>query len=1140
MSNKTNHIEMTLVETINPNHLENIINNYDKLISSGFDIHNEENKEYYNNNLYEAIHKYKNRIDKKSKELGYVKVTYIPPKGRKKVKGRVYPQDNMGVVSFPRDIRNYLLHTNDMKPMALDSDIKNAHPTIYYQYLVLEENYPKEKLRHLENYINHRDEWIKIYGKKIKEQVIVALNCGELIKVNPNLPTGIDKLIREIWDSHNFLKQKYNLQHLEKIKSFVYDKNTTIERNIVNLAIEYIKEVLETDISIYAYDGFCIPYCQSFENQSFLDFLYQDISEYVYENTKVKLSDGTTQGYKIQFVNKPLEVNKKIIEIINSNKTTKQLEELENSIKINLGEEKKFLDDYIEENFFEMSEDIIIVKAPMGDGKSHKVYMNINQLRENNPKKPITSISILNRITLIDNLKIDYPFTYSYHERSKNVEKIDGIGKSTIICCESLHRLTSNTMINCDYLILDEIMSLIPQLQCTETHGENIRINQNYFFGLVRSVSKIIIMDANINQSTIDFIKSIRNHGLKPNPVVKSYEVVPRKPRNIYFYDSDSELIQKIVDDVSLGKKLFIVMTCNIDIGEGIITTIKNFKPDTKCLYINSETSNDKDIKPYVADTQRWSEFQVVMITPTICSGVSCVLKNHFNEVYGLLSSQSCNSMDASQMFGRVRYPTTNNIHINIKMFKHPKYNKFNMTPKRAFKMLYLNTSNLYKMNKSLVDFKFNYETFTEELITNHRTDLFIHNYVQQCKSYTLYEYNLRKSLENTYNCNFINTQETNGTVNIDEEVIEVFCDNEREIKNRKAKTIFMSNNLNDLEYEELKKNTPQDEFQNNPQVKKYFYGKKIGLSLDNLDNFISNNVETEGKDDEKTEGTKNDHGSIKKVIDSLIIPTRKIFKKMLFSSKSSRDCLKSLYQTELIFNNGDVGLLLEQEQKMIDSFFNIQSTLDFNLPELNNFKDMDTKDYEEFMKGQLTKLLWTQNIMSFCFNHKYLFNNLSITDEEFLKGFEKFKKFYYMKNKDYSHSQRLKDLFNIKYFTEKEFKKLTLSQIKQQIFSKLLNSVGLQFKSLNMKRKKIDGKLKYVNDGNVLTFIFPIRLDPRLPIKLEKISEKDIFLTENTLPVINVVEDDITTGKIDSIEDCLDSEYLQKYYNTIFYNIQY
>lgn len=47
-----------------------------------------------------------------------------------------------------------------MKPLELDSGIKNTHPTIYYQYLILEENCPKEKLRHLENYINYRDDWI--------------------------------------------------------------------------------------------------------------------------------------------------------------------------------------------------------------------------------------------------------------------------------------------------------------------------------------------------------------------------------------------------------------------------------------------------------------------------------------------------------------------------------------------------------------------------------------------------------------------------------------------------------------------------------------------------------------------------------------------------------------------------------------------------------------------------------------------------------------------------------------------------------------------------------------------------------------------------------------------------------------------
>lgn len=49
----------------------------------------------------------------------------------------------------------------------------------------------------------------------------------------------------------------------------------------------------------------------------------------------------------------------------------------------------------------------------------------------------------------------------------------------------------------------------------------------------------------------------------------------------------------------------------------------------------------------------------------------------------------------------------------------------------------------------------------------------------------------------------------------------------------------------------------------------------------------------------------------------------------------------------------------------------------------------------DELMNGQLLKVLWSQNIILYRFNHMVLFNNLLITDKEFLEGFEKFKQFY-------------------------------------------------------------------------------------------------------------------------------------------------
>ena len=121
MSNKTT--TMTLVETINYIHMEKIIQNYPKLLESGFEIYNEEGEVYFNT-LYPILHKYLNQLNKISKELGTAQIEYVKPKNiPRKVHGRVYPKDSVGVVAFPRYIRNYLLVDTKLQPLVADIEI---------------------------------------------------------------------------------------------------------------------------------------------------------------------------------------------------------------------------------------------------------------------------------------------------------------------------------------------------------------------------------------------------------------------------------------------------------------------------------------------------------------------------------------------------------------------------------------------------------------------------------------------------------------------------------------------------------------------------------------------------------------------------------------------------------------------------------------------------------------------------------------------------------------------------------------------------------------------------------------------------------------------------------------------------------
>lgn len=51
------------------------------------------------------------------------------------------------------------------------------------------------------------------------------------------------------------------------------------------------------------------------------------------------------------------------------------------------------------------------------------------------------------------------------------------------------------------------------------------------------------------------------------------------------------------------------------------------------------------------------------------------------------------------------------------------------------------------------------------------------------------------------------------------------------------------------------------------------------------------------------------------------------------------------------------------------------------------------------------------------------------------------------------------------------------------------MHSVGLNCRTLNTRRKRIDGKQEYVNHGIILMLTYPVRLDERLPVKLQKVS---------------------------------------------------
>jgi len=371
--------KMSLVECVNTFRLDKVINHYDKLVENNLHIQTicENGEPIKKHNLLPVLNKYYDKIQNKHEELGLVKVDYIPSKFEKVVKpktsGRLYPKGGLGLVNMPKNIRNYLLHDEKEQPLVIDLDIKNCHPTLYYQWLIKNE-YPMDKLRLFKDYIQNRSKWIMEFPD-IKSIIITIINGCQEINVDLG-STKLENLIQEIWNTHHWISQKWSIDNLENLKDFIFHEiNTQIERKIIDFAMSKARDWSDDEdiVDIYAYDGFAVG------NRG--RFLLNGGEDFVNEINSILTTDGI-DGYTCEFDIKPLKIEDRFLEFMNKLDTTEGTDETEAeekfpTIRLDIPQ-GQFLGDVLTENIIEdIKEDIIANKMDMGKGKTFKIYKDV-------------------------------------------------------------------------------------------------------------------------------------------------------------------------------------------------------------------------------------------------------------------------------------------------------------------------------------------------------------------------------------------------------------------------------------------------------------------------------------------------------------------------------------------------------------------------------------------------------------------------------------------------------------------------------------------------------------------------------------------------------------------------------------------
>ena len=301
---------------------------------------------------------------------------------------------------------------------------------------------------------------------------------------------------------------------------------------------------------------------------------------------------------------------------------------------------------------FKNNNNIKFIKAAMKMKKSTNCIKYIKLLEEVNPNIRIMLISF--RRTFSHEAKRTYPNFEHYSDIKETYISLDDYPK-LIIQLESLYRMdiysTNKTKMNnnaVDLIILDEVESIWSQFSSGNFSDYSSVINN--FKWLIENSNEIILMDAHLSNRTKRLMKILR-----PNDIPYIYENTYNPSRNFnYYFEQEPDWISQLGEDIKYRLNI-IVFTNTIKKAKKLFQFAKLLGVNEDEIIVYSSETSETIKKLHFSDVNKyWSQYKVIICTPTVTAGVSFT-ENHFHKVYGYFVDLSCNVFTCMQMIGRVR-----------------------------------------------------------------------------------------------------------------------------------------------------------------------------------------------------------------------------------------------------------------------------------------------------------------------------------------------------------------------------------------------------------------------------------------------------------------------------------------------------
>jgi len=213
-----------------------------------------------------------------------------------------------------------------------------------------------------------------------------------------------------------------------------------------------------------------------------------------------------------------------------------------------------------------------------------------------------------------------------------------------VVQIDSFHRVVDE--IKDGVLILDEIESIIEHILTSPHIKEQTKII-NRLVTYIRNAKTVIVMDANLSETTISFLQDICGLSLK---IYRNTFV--RNERPLFFLRGKGATIKKIIELLRAGKNVY-VPTNSSKFGDYLLEKLKEAFPNDEKTF----KKYDKHTKINVGEGDPIKDtvnYNCAIVTPKFRAGNS-VTDPHFDNICGYFTGASCSAGGASQLIMRVR-----------------------------------------------------------------------------------------------------------------------------------------------------------------------------------------------------------------------------------------------------------------------------------------------------------------------------------------------------------------------------------------------------------------------------------------------------------------------------------------------------